>query len=124
MIAADTSSLVAYFAGESGRDVELMETALADARLCLSPIVLTEILSDPKSRQILEPVVADWPSLEITPGFWIRASQTRARLLQNRLTAKLPDTLIAQSSIDHDTPLITRDGDFRHFAKYCGLKLA
>ena len=27
-------------------------------------------------------------------------------------------------SIDHDLPLITRDADFRHFAKHCGLKLA
>jgi predicted nucleic acid-binding protein len=29
--------------------------------------------------------------------------------------AKLADTLIAQSCLDHDVPLITRDGDFRHF---------
>jgi predicted nucleic acid-binding protein len=36
----------------------------------------------------------------------------------------LGDALIAQSCIDHDVPLITRDTDFRHFAKHCGLKLA
>jgi predicted nucleic acid-binding protein len=41
-----------------------------------------------------------------------------------RLKAKVADTLIAQSCIDHDVALITRDGDFRHFAKHCGLKLA
>jgi len=35
----------------------------------------------------------------------------------------LADTLIAQSCIDYRVPLITRDSDFRHFAKYCGLIL-
>jgi len=32
-------------------------------------------------------------------------------------------TLIAQSCIDHHVPLITRDGDFRPFARYAGLTL-
>lgn len=31
--------------------------------------------------------------------------------------------LIAQSCIDSKTPLITRDGDFRHFSAYAGLDL-
>ncbi|HEY1615486.1 MAG TPA: PIN domain-containing protein [Rhizomicrobium sp.] len=124
MIAADTSSLVAYFAGESGQDVELIESALTDGRLCLSPVVLTEVLSDPRTRDVLEPVVSDWPLLEITSGYWQRASRTRAELLARKLMAKLPDTLIAQSAIDHDVPLIARDADFRHFARHCGLRLA
>jgi predicted nucleic acid-binding protein len=62
--------------------------------------------------------------LEILPGFWQRAGATRASLLAKGIAAKLPDTLIAQSCIDHNVPLITRDTDFRHFAKHCGLKLA
>jgi predicted nucleic acid-binding protein len=37
--------------------------------------------------------------------------------------AKLADTLIAQLCIDHEVPLITRDRDFSHFQKFCGLKL-
>jgi predicted nucleic acid-binding protein len=45
-------------------------------------------------------------------------------LLARRLRARLADTLIAQSCIDNDVALITRDADFRHFAKYCGLRLA
>jgi hypothetical protein len=124
VVAADTSSLVAYFAGERSRDTDLVQTALAGASLCISPIVLTEILSDPKTRNTLEPVLADWPLLEITPGFWLRASRTRARLLERKLAPKLPDTFIAQSSIDYSVALITRDGHFGHFAKHCGLKLA
>ncbi len=87
-------------------------------------MVLTEILSDGKSFAALAPLVSNWPQLEILPDYWVRAAQSRATLLMQRLSAKIPDTLIAQSCIDHDVALITRDGDFRHFAKYCGLKLA
>ena len=124
MIAADTSSLVAYFAGERVPDTSSIESALADGSLCISPVAMAELLSDPKSRAVLEPIVAGWPLLEITPGYWLRASRTRALLLGKGLTAKLPDTFIAQSSIDHDVRLIARDTDFRNFAKHCGLKLA
>ena len=102
----------------------MIQSALADARLCISPLVLTEILSDPKSRDTLAPIVSDWPLLEITPGFWLRASRTRSLLLARKLRARLPDALIAQSSIDYDVPLITRDPDFLPFSKYCRLKLA
>jgi predicted nucleic acid-binding protein len=33
------------------------------------------------------------------------------------------DVLVAQSCLDHKVPLITRDRDFRHFARLAGLKL-
>ncbi len=52
------------------------------------------------------------------------AGSARRLRKQKGLRAKIADTLIAQSCIDHDVALITRDGDFRHFAKHCGLKLA
>jgi predicted nucleic acid-binding protein len=124
VIAADTSSLIAYFAGDSGGDTGLIQTALANGQICLPPVVLTELLSDAKSRSRLEPVVALWPLLEIRDGYWVRAAQARGALLARGLKPKIPDTLIAQSCIDHDVELITRDGDFRHFATHCGLKLA
>lgn len=124
MIAADTSSLIAYFAGEKASDTSSIELALTDGSLCISPSAMTELLSDPDSRGVLEPILADWPLLDITPGYWLRASRSRALLLSKGLAAKLPDMFIAQSAIDHDVPLIARDSDFRHFARYCGLKLA
>ena len=123
MIAADTSSLSALLAGEDGADVETVFDALRDSSLVLPPAVLTEILSDPKSAAIstkLESVSL----LEITDGFWRRAGEARARLKSRGLNANVGDALIAQSCIDHDVALITRDEDFRHFAKHCGLRLA
>jgi hypothetical protein len=36
---------------------------------------------------------------------------------------RLARTLIAQSSLDHDVPLITRDADVKRFAAVVGLRL-
>lgn len=124
MLAADTSSLIAYLSGANGRDVERLSAALDHSDLVLPPVVITELLSDAKSRQILVRPIIDCATLEILPGYWERAGATRAILLAKKLRAKVPDALIAQICIDHDVPLISRDGDFRHFAKHCGLKLA
>ena len=124
MIAADTSSLVAFFGGDKGKDVEMIDAAMKAATLHLPPVVITELLSDRNSSVIIGVDLADAPMLSILPGYWQRAGATRRLLLEKGLRAKIPDTLIAQSCIDHDVPLIARDPDFRHFAKHCGLKLA
>ena len=124
MIAADTSSLIAFFAGEDGRDVELVRSALSGSQICLPPVVIVELLSDAKTRDALEEVILDWPVLHPTDGHWNRAGASRSKLIAKALAPKVRDTLIAQSCIDHDVALITRDGDFRHFAKHCGLRLA
>ena len=124
MLAADSSSLIAYLKGEQGNDVDRIESALDRGELFLPPVVITELLSDAKSRTALAPQLAACTMLDVLPGYWERAGGTRAILLAKGLTAKIPDALIAQSCIDHDVALITRDNDFRHFAKHCGLKLA
>ena len=124
MIAADTSALSAYVAGQPGADVAHIAEALTAGQLRLSPVVLTELLSDPSASRVLGPIISEIEILEITDGYWRRAGETRRVLKARGLKAKVADALIAQSCIDHKVALITRDKDFRHFAKYCGLKLA
>ncbi len=124
MIAADTSALVAYFSGDSGQDVDQLGSAMSAGSLVLPPVVVTEILSDPTADPALDADIRLLETLAITDGFWTRAADSRRVLLKHRLKAKIADALIAQSCIDHDVPLITRDRDFRHFAKHCGLRLA
>ena len=124
MIAADTSSLVAYFNGEAGADVERLATVLAAAELPLPPVVVTEILSDPATAAIIEKPIRQLHMLELGDGYWVRAARARSVIHRHGLKAKVADALIAQACIHHDIALITRDRDFRHFARYCGLKLA
>ena len=124
MIAADSSSLSAFFKGEDGPDVRLLSTALSGSNFRLPPVVLAELLSDPLAQDAMMETVAQFQLLEISDGYWLRAGEARRLLKKNGYKAKIADALIAQSCIDHDTPLITRDSDFRHFAKHCGLRLA
>jgi predicted nucleic acid-binding protein len=124
VLAADTSSLIAYLVGDDGPDVETIVAALGRVELALPPVVITELLSDHKNRAMLASQITACATLEILPGYWERAGATRATVLAKGLAAKVPDALIAQSCLDHNVALITRDNDFRHFAKHCGLKLA
>jgi predicted nucleic acid-binding protein len=124
VIAVDTSTLSALLGGERGKDVDVLAAGLARGDVRLPPVVLTEILSDPVAAELVAPKVSDLELLAVSDGYWQRAGATRAKLKARGLKAKVADALIAQSCLDHDIALVTRDQDFRHFAKHCGLKLA
>ncbi len=124
MIAADTSSLLAYFAGGHGADVDRLAAALANVELVLPPVVVTELLSGRASIPAVEDLIREVETLDILQGYWERAGSARRLLHSHRLKARVADALIAQSCLDHKVALVTRDSDFRHFAKHCGLKLA
>ena len=123
MIAIDTSSLSSFLKGEAGQDITLLEKALADRQVCFPPVVLTELLSDPKLPEHVKAVFHQLPLLSVRDGYWERAGALRAKVLAAGQKAKLADTLIAQSCLDHDVPLISRDPDFRNFIAAGGLKL-
>src|ERR1017187_1433237 len=48
MIAADTSTWIAFLEGSGGADTLLLDQALGDHQVLMAPVVLTELLSDPK----------------------------------------------------------------------------
>lgn len=123
MIAADTSSLVSFFRGEDGEDIQKLAEAMKAGQLAISPVVITEMLSATDSTA-LSNVLAQIEILEPGPNYWHNAGSNRHLLRQKGCKAKVADALIAQSCIDHGVALITRDRDFRHFEKHCGLKLA
>jgi len=126
MIAIDSSSWIAFFsdAEPSGEDTALVESALADHQACLPPVVLTELLSDPKLPRSLAGIFAELPLLEPAAGYWERAGRLRAKLIAERRRARLADSLIAQTCIDRGVRLVTRDDDFLHFSRLGRLRLA
>ncbi len=123
MIAVDTSSLVAYLSGAAGADVEATAVALEHRQAALPPVVLSELLSDPKLGRDVKEAFLALPLLEIREGYWERAGLLRAKILAHGRRARLADTLIAQSCLDHDVGLVTRDSDFGHFRRLAGLQL-
>ena len=123
MIAADTSTWIAFLQGDAGQDAELLDRALQDRQVLMAPVVLTEVLSDPKLSVEVAQTLSELPLIEVKPGYWQRAGELRARVLARRRKARLGDALIAQTCIDRGIPLITRDRDFRAFAGAAGLDL-
>lgn len=55
MIAADTSTWIAFLEGERAPDTELLDQALRDRQLLMVPVVLTELLSDPNTSLFRSP---------------------------------------------------------------------
>ena len=123
MIAADTSTWIAFLVGTRGEDAQMLDRALQDQQVWMVPVVLTELLSDPKLSSGVADTLSDVPMIEIEPGYWQRAGALRARVLSNRRKARLGDALIAQSCIDRGIPLLTRDRDFRAFVEAAGLDI-
>ncbi len=121
MIAADTSTWIAFLQGSAGKDVELLDQALESRWVLMVPAVLTELLSDPKLPRDAARYLAELPLVEVQSGYWERAGALRAKALAVRRKARLGDALIAQSCVDRGIPLLTRDRDFRAFAESANL---
>lgn len=123
MVAADTSTWIAFLEGATGEDVDALDGALEDRQLLMVPVVLTELLSDPKMQSGVAETLADVPVIEIEPGYWQRAGLLRAKVLSKHQKARLGDALIAQTCLDKKIPLLTRDRDFRAFADAAKLEI-
>ena len=124
MLCLDTSSLIAYLQGVDGADVDVIDQALIDQVGVLSPVTVSELLSDPHLSATVRKTILEIPTLPITEGFWERAGLLRAKALRSGRRANLADTLIAQCCLDHQATLVTRDRDFQVFAGLAGLRLA
>ncbi len=123
MIAVDTSTWIAFLQGDGGDDADLLDRALQDRQVLMAPVVLTEVLSDPKLASDVSETLSELPLIAVETGYWQRAGELRAKVLAKRRKARLGDALIAQSCIDRGIPLLTRDRDFRAFAEAAGLDL-
>jgi predicted nucleic acid-binding protein len=123
MIAADTSTWIAFLEGEKAVDTELLDQALRDRQLLMVPAVLTELLSDPKLPVEVAKTLCNVPTIEVGSDYWRRAGALRAKVLAKRRRARLGGALIAQSCMDGGISLLTRDRDFRAFTEAAGLKL-
>jgi len=122
VIALDSSSLIAYLSGSKGADADAVEFALREKQAVLPPVVLSELLSDPKLSPATAEAFKELPRLPLLEGYWERVGYLRSEVIRRGRKAPLADALIAQSCMDHDIPLITRDGDFRNFGP-AGLKV-
>ena len=123
MIAADSSTWIAFLEGAPGQDAQLLERGLGDRQVLMVPVVLTELLSELMLSSEVAATLSEIPMIEVEPGYWHRAGLLRAKVLSMRRKARLGDALIAQTCIDRGIALLTRDKDFRAFADAARLNL-
>lgn len=123
MIAADTSTWIAFLQGERGEDAVLLDRALADQQVVMVSVVLSELLSEPTLASHIAKMFAAVPLIEIQGGYWHRAGELRAKVLSRRRKARLGDALIAQSCADSGITLLTRDRDFQSFIPVAGINV-
>jgi predicted nucleic acid-binding protein len=122
MIAVDSSTIISYINGIEGDDTQRLHTLLLTDQAAICPLVITEVVSsgiDLRTKRLLE----EFRLLDFDEAFWFRAGALRQKILDQGLKSRLADAVIAQSAIDHDAFLLTRDKDFRHYARHGGLKL-
>ena len=65
--------------GDRGEDAELLDQALKDKQVVMVPVVLTELLSDPKLEPDVGRTLAALPLSEVRDGFWSRAGRPARR---------------------------------------------
>ena len=123
MIGVDTSSFVAYLQGNEAEDVDLVRQAIKDEGLIMLPFVVTELFSARNLNDEVKAVILDLPQMPLKPGFWERAGEARSTILKAKKKAPTLDSMIAIYCLDHEIPLIARDGDYRHFVEHFGLDL-
>jgi len=116
VIAADTNTWIAFFQGSPGHDTDLLDRVLEDRQVVMVPVVLAELLSDPNLSPAVAETLTAVPMMEIEAGYWERAGILRSKVIAKGRKVRLGDALIAQSCIDGEVLLLTRDHDFRGFA--------
>lgn len=124
MIAADTNVVIGWLENRDDPVVERFGALLRQRIIVLPPVVATELWSAPSAQLGMGDLLAGLTVMPIVDGYWERAGLLRARLFSEGRRARLGDALIAQSCLDADAALLTRDEDFAAFEALAGLRRA
>ena len=123
MTCVDSSVVIAWLDGTAYPEAQALDTLLQNDAAFIAPIAITEIFSNANSGPAVADAMAAFRVLDLKPGYWERAGAMRAALRREGRKAPIADALIAQAAIDADLPLLTRDADFKAYAKLFALKL-
>ncbi len=124
MNCVDSSVIIAWLNGADYPEAEALDALLEKDAAFIAPIGITEIFSNTKGGPIVAEALTTFRVLDLKQGYWERAGAMRAELRREGRKAPIADALIAQAAIDANLPLLTRDSDFKVYAKLFGLNLA
>jgi predicted nucleic acid-binding protein len=120
---ADTSEWVEYLAN---RPAPAFRQWLESGGIILTPVVALELTSGARNREeqfVIEDLLGDLRMHECTFHHWARAGELRRTLRAKGVSVSSLDAQVAQSALDLDVPLLTRDAVFWKIAAHTSLKL-
>ena len=122
-LVVDTSCWIEFF---RGRSLPVLESALKEGRVVLSPIVIAELLSGALSASAERSLVDFLGDLEIhfTPvSHWLAVGRLRRSCSKAGLSLSTPDAHVAQCALDRGAFLYSFDKVFQKVAPKISLKL-
>jgi predicted nucleic acid-binding protein len=105
---------------------ELVRAIEAGEPLLITGLVLQELLqgfSGPRDRVRILDRLSALPLLVPDRGDHVDAAELRNLCRRRGIQIGTIDALLAQLCIRHDLTMLTADGDFRHIAGLCALRL-
>jgi predicted nucleic acid-binding protein len=129
MILVDTSVWIHFFNGVDSRSIRLLEGLLdAEEEICLSGIILTEVLQGFKNDKDFETAQRHLLNFAVyslnSPISYIKAAKIYRKCRRQGITIrKTADCLIAQTAIENKLILLHQDTDFDRIASICPLKI-
>ena len=129
MVLVDTSTWIDYLRGkESIETLYLSDLVAENADICISGIILTEILQGIPSEKELKKVSGYLDDLIFLPmsklSYCRSADIYREAKAHGHAIRSSIDCLIAACAIEHSVPLLQNDKDYLTIAKFSRLKLA
>jgi predicted nucleic acid-binding protein len=110
-----------------GREVEALSAAVERGDVCLSGVILQEILqgfpSLERTRR-LKDYLAPFPLLDVHRGDFVFAAEIRNKCRSKGLAVTTIDAQIAAAAINHGCALLTADADFEGVARHYPLRFA
>ncbi|MCG8363060.1 MAG: PIN domain nuclease [Pseudanabaenales cyanobacterium] len=128
LMLVDTSVWIDYLNGYASPQADCLAQALSeDTPILLCGVVLTEILFGLPTPEVrwIKPLLDAFPlAPELERNDYSAAAQIYRTCRQNGVTIRSTiDCLIAQICLKHNFPLLAKDRDFVHIARFFPLQL-
>jgi len=126
VIVVDSSVWIDFLNGRNARHVQQLRAVLGADEIIVGDLMLCEVLQGLDSERAAREVEALLRRFEIVPmagdAIAIAAARNFRSLRRRGITVRRTiDLLIGTWCIEHRTPLLHNDSDFRPMARYLGL---
>src|SRR5262249_43528420 len=118
---------IEYFrAGDDPVAARLDEALHSEERVCISNIVVTEVLQGfrrDREFELARRALSGVERLPLSHASYVNAARLYRRLRARGITPKTIDCVVAQACLEFGASLLTKDSDFEDIARHSRLRL-